>query len=100
MDKDKPIDNNKRIETLFQIDSVSNISETDDPNVGEAAIGYIFAFNTSIPELAFSFAEFLKALDKDGDAVKQVDKSQFNKPGSAFIALLKQYYELTTAVSE
>jgi len=84
------MEDKKKIKTIFSIDANTIISDTEDNTKGEASVGYQYDLNTSIPELAFSIAGFLKALDSEPD-IKETFEGD-GKVGLAFITLLQQYY--------
>lgn len=84
------MDDTKVIKTIFKAETVSVVSDTKDEATGEAAVGYQFGLDTSIPELAFALAGFLKMLDNDEDIKKTITGSR--SVGSAFIALLEANY--------
>jgi len=83
------MEDTKKIKTIFEVSVSSIISDTDDPKVGEANTGYTYDLNTSLPELAYTIAGFLKQLDLDEDISKTVEGTTV---GEAFITLLNQYY--------
>lgn len=84
------MDDTKKIKTLFSIETTSIVSDTADEKTGEASIGYNYALDTSLPELIYALAGFLKAIDTDDDI--KATFSGTSPVGEAFIALLQQYY--------
>jgi len=85
------MDDSKKIKNIFAIDATSIISDTEDDKTGEASVGYNYNLNTSLPELAFSLAGFLKVIDKDESVSKTIDGER--SVGAAFISLLQAYYD-------
>ncbi len=86
------MDDSKKIKTLFNINAVSIISETENEEIGEATNGYEYGLDTSIPELAYALAGFLKAIDKDPDITEAAMLAKGATIGDNFITLLHQYY--------
>lgn len=86
------MDDAKKIKTLFSIDAMSIISDTEDEKVGEAQVGYAYALNGGFPELALAIAGFLKEIDKDEDIKNALASG--NKVGEAFLTLIGQYYNV------
>jgi len=86
------MDDKKPIKTIFSIEAISIISDTEDNTQGEAAIGYEYKLDTSLPELTFAVAGFLKAMDEDEDLKQTVAEGQ--TVGDTFITLLQQYYAM------
>jgi len=84
------MEDQKVIKCLFKVDAISTIEDTEDEKEGEASIGYKYHLDTSLPELAYGLAGFLKAIDTDEDIKKTVDA--ITTVGEAFIALLQLYY--------
>lgn len=84
------MEDKKVIKKIFEIEVTSVIEDTDDEKKGEATIGYAYSVDTSLPELAFSVAGFLKAMDRDEEMQKQVEAGQ--TVGGAFITILEAYY--------
>jgi hypothetical protein len=86
------MDDKKPIKTIFSVEAVSIISDTADNKQGEAVVGYEYNLDTSLPELTFALAGFLKAMDEDEDMKQTVSDGQ--AVGSTFITLLQQYYDM------
>ena len=84
------MDDTKVIKTIFGIDAISIIADTADDKVGEASTGYEYHLNTSLPELAFAFAGFLKAMESDPD-IKEAIKAK-GSVAEAFLNLVQLYY--------
>ncbi len=85
------MEDTKKIKTIFAIDATSIIADTEDDTTGEASTGYSYKLDTSMPELAFSIAGFLKAIDGDED-LKVMMAVESGTIGEAFIALIQAYY--------
>ena len=82
----------KDIKVMFTVTVTSVISDTEDDTKGEAATAYKYMLDTSLPELAYAMAGFLKLVDDDPDIKKNlegVDRSV----GAAFIMLLQSNYD-------
>ena len=75
---------------MFSVSVASVISDTEDETKGEAQTSYEYALDTSLPELAYSIAGFLKMVDADPD-IKQT-LAGTTSVGDAFITLLQQNY--------
>lgn len=85
------MDDSKKIKNIFTIDATSIISDTADDKTGEASVGYQYNLDTSLPELAYSLAGFLKVIDKDESVSKTLEGER--SVGAAFISLLQAYYD-------
>ena len=88
------MDDKKLIKTMFSIDVMSIVSDTEDETKGEAQTGYNYTLDSSLPELTYALAGFLKSMDADEDIRNSAGIAEGSKSiGSAFIALLQSYYE-------
>lgn len=84
------MDDTRDIKTIFSVNAVSIISDTNNETEGEASVGYEYKLDTSLPELAFALAGFLKAMENDADIKIAIDAK--NSVGEAFIDLIHLYY--------
>ncbi len=86
------MENKKPIKVIFNITAVSVIEDTADETKGEASTGYEYAMDTSMPELAYSLAGFLKAIDTSDDL--KAATSDGSSPGQALLTLVEQFYNM------
>ena len=85
------MEDTKKIKTIFSIDAMSIVADTEDEATGEASTGYQYTFNSSLPELAFALAGFLKVAEEDADIKTTLGAG--SNLGDAFINLVKLYYD-------
>ena len=85
------MDDVKDIKVMFTVTVTSVISDTEDETKGEAATAYKYMLDTSLPELAYAMAGFLRLVDDDPDIKKTLDIDR--SVGAAFITLLQSNYD-------
>ena len=85
------MEDKKDIKVVFSITAQSIVEDTEDKDKGEASTGYEYKLDTSLPELAFSIAQFLKIIDNDKDM--QTSVANNGPVGLAVLTLIEQYYK-------
>lgn len=85
------MEDKRDIKVVFSITAQTIVEDTKDKDKGEASTGYEYKINTSLPELAFSIAQFLKIIDSNKDM--QAGVANNGPVGLAVLTLIEQYYK-------